>query len=606
MYLNEVRILLTTLYLLTISYSFGQLSVKNNIDLETVVKAVVGNNGLISNISKSNNTNQISHGYFQNGQSFGLNSGLLLTSGNALNALPPNSQRDKGSKIYGSSSSGLYDKQYIEFDIIPASNELKFKYVFGSEEYDEYVDDLYNDKFEISIIGNEFGSWYNFATVPNSGLPVSVGTINSKKNSNLYNPNEVSSEIMEYDGYTNALTAKVNVSPCKKYKIRFLIADQRDSYYDSGVFIEGKIESNNINPFYTIEYENNRFDSIIEQCNNAKINIIRPSNLSINNDLNIYMTYSGTADLNSDYTTSSINQIKIPKGQNQSEITINAITDNYPERLETIQIDLSLCPNTETNFSTITIPIIDQFETDIKNLSICKGQSIEINPNYPFSKDIITWTNDKLSCTSCTSPIFNQDTSTWLNYSVRDPISNCLSSDSVYVFVLPHKANFSSQIADCYTAQEREFKNSSDYANEYKWYVNDELKSEERSPILTFGNWDFGDTTSKMYTVKLITKHKQTGCTDSIKKQIIVPQNIFIPNVFTPNRDGANDSFKISGVSGNCWTFKVMNRWGKVVYQTKNYQNDWDGDDLAAGVYYFYIFNDNKDREFKGYLQLIR
>ena len=439
-----MRILLIVIYLLKIPYSFGQLTISNDKDLESIVMAVVGNNGLVSNISNGDNIDKMSYGYFQNGQSFGLNSGLLLTSGNALNALPPNSKRDKGTKIYGSSTSGLYDKQYIEFDIIPSSNELRFKYVFGSEEYDEYVEDLYNDKFEISIIGNEFGSWYNFATVPNSGLPVSVGTINGNKNSQLYNSNLLNSNVMEYDGYTNVLTARVNVSPCKKYKIRVLIADQRDSFYDSGIFIEGKIESDNTTPIYSVEYENTRFDSIIEQCNNAKINIFRPSNLSLNNDLNIYLTYSGTAELNTDYVTSSTNQIKIQKGQNKAEITLEVITDYSAEMLENIKIELSLCTNKETNFSTITIPIIDQFDSKIKNISICKGQSVKVNPNYPYIKDAIKWSNNDLSCTNCTSPIFDQDTSSWLNYTISDSISNCISNDSIYVFVLPHKANFSS------------------------------------------------------------------------------------------------------------------------------------------------------------------
>ena len=61
-------------------------------------------------------------------------------------------------------------------------------------------------------------------------------------------------------------------------------------------------------------------------------------------------------------------------------------------------------------------------------------------------------------------------------------------------------------------------------------------------------------------------------------------------NIITPNHDGLNDVLVIDNVqlyAGN--TFTVFNRWGREVYRTTNYQNNWGGDDNTAAGTYFYL-----------------
>jgi gliding motility-associated-like protein len=60
-----------------------------------------------------------------------------------------------------------------------------------------------------------------------------------------------------------------------------------------------------------------------------------------------------------------------------------------------------------------------------------------------------------------------------------------------------------------------------------------------------------------------------------------------VPNVFTPNGDGINDTFRIPGLSDQPWHLTVQNRLGAVVYEANPYANDWDGGGLPAGVYFF-------------------
>jgi gliding motility-associated-like protein len=67
-----------------------------------------------------------------------------------------------------------------------------------------------------------------------------------------------------------------------------------------------------------------------------------------------------------------------------------------------------------------------------------------------------------------------------------------------------------------------------------------------------------------------------------------------IPNVFTPNNDGTFDTWIIPGaddISTNKLT--VFNRWGNIVKEFSGYKNDWDGDNLPAGTYY-YTYDDGK------------
>jgi len=70
----------------------------------------------------------------------------------------------------------------------------------------------------------------------------------------------------------------------------------------------------------------------------------------------------------------------------------------------------------------------------------------------------------------------------------------------------------------------------------------------------------------------------------------VIPIDIFIPNTFTPNGDGKNDTFKIIGrESFDTTDLLIFNRWGNEVYRSKNYQDEWNGSGLSEGTYYYLI-----------------
>ncbi len=102
----------------------------------------------------------------------------------------------------------------------------------------------------------------------------------------------------------------------------------------------------------------------------------------------------------------------------------------------------------------------------------------------------------------------------------------------------------------------------------------------------------------------------ENGCDSATVSITVYCEEIRVHNGFSPNNDGKNDSFVIKGVEdlpGN--KLFVYNRWGLLVYQAIDYQNDWQGTwkgtDLIDGTYY-YLFDDGKGNLQSGYVQIQR
>ncbi len=118
--------------------------------------------------------------------------------------------------------------------------------------------------------------------------------------------------------------------------------------------------------------------------------------------------------------------------------------------------------------------------------------------------------------------------------------------------------------------------------------------------------WDFGDgntsneqnpeytyTEPGYYTV-LLTVETEFGCIDTISYLVKIIRelgdSLIFPNVFTPNGDGINDYFEIKNLEPEHYLGRqlvVFNRYGKKVYESNNYLNQWDGAGLAEGTYFF-------------------
>ena len=93
------------------------------------------------------------------------------------------------------------------------------------------------------------------------------------------------------------------------------------------------------------------------------------------------------------------------------------------------------------------------------------------------------------------------------------------------------------------------------------------------------------------------------GCQKDFQVVIGVDTNLMIPNVFTPNGDGVNEVFFIRNLPADNSVF-IANRWGKEVFSSRNYQNDWNGGSIEDGIYYYRIIVEGQ--AFSGWLEILR
>lgn len=223
--------------------------------------ANVSNVVVSPNLSAGDQTR--SWGFFNKGTTnFPFAKGIVLTTGQARkagnsfiqgelsDALPTQGDIDLANAL-GISNSVLKDASYIEFDFIPTAPEIKFNYLFASEEYfDNYPCD-FTDGFALLLKPNTAGSTYtNLAILPGGAGPVSVKNIRPATrfnglplacgalNAPYFGGYNISSIETNFSGRTIPLTAQATVVPGQSYHFKMVLADNQDSQFDSGVFLE--------------------------------------------------------------------------------------------------------------------------------------------------------------------------------------------------------------------------------------------------------------------------------------------------------------------------------------------------------------------------------
>jgi gliding motility-associated-like protein len=119
------------------------------------------------------------------------------------------------------------------------------------------------------------------------------------------------------------------------------------------------------------------------------------------------------------------------------------------------------------------------------------------------------------------------------------------------------------------------------------------------------------------FPAMLVVKNEY-GCIDSVYKVIIIDEDVavYIPNTFTPNDDNINDVFNIKGLGlkPDGYVMQIFDRWGTLVYTTRDINKGWDGtvkgQKAEDGVYIYSVkvIGDNGvgKKEFKGHVTLIK
>ena len=201
----------------------------------------------------------------------GMTSGIVMTTGDIDVAVGPNTVSNMSKSIvptYGDLSisdiatGSINGCSTFDFDFVCMNSYFSFNYCFGSEEYLEYCCTHVNDLFVFLLTGPdpETGDEVtrNIAMIPGSmsedhpnGIAVSVNSVNDGNRGNdgvddcysdysmYYIDNPSESEGVQYDGYTDKLTAEASIVPCQVYHMHISVCNVGDNVWDSGVFLEG-------------------------------------------------------------------------------------------------------------------------------------------------------------------------------------------------------------------------------------------------------------------------------------------------------------------------------------------------------------------------------
>jgi gliding motility-associated-like protein len=344
----------------------------------------------------------------------GLNEGVILTTGAISGPEGPHGPNNKPNAGIDNGAPGSnlinlafgypqpsFNATTLSFDFIPQGDSVAFRYVFGSEEYKEFVGSEFNDAFGFFISGpNPAGGFYNnrnLALIPGSATPVAINNVNHLTNSQFYIDNEMPPGLtIQYDGFTRPMLAWAKVIPCQTYTIRMVVADIADPIYDSGVFLEARsFKSRGYEMRYEI-VDSPSSDTLFSNCGRLRIVIRSTGDNSQARTLNLNL--SGNSINGVDYQTLPTT-VTLPAGQDSIVIFTEALFNAAGPNVKNLIVQLDdpdLCPNITLPF--INVPLVRINPMDVQTMNDlsfeCNNRLVDLSVSVsgglpPFQ---VSWT----------------------------------------------------------------------------------------------------------------------------------------------------------------------------------------------------------------------
>lgn len=531
---------------------FSQIAVDNtttNVD-QLIQDLLAGNGVVISNVQlnggSSSATNEQIGKFTTSNNVIEMLSGLIMGSGDVKMAEQFNT--GGGSTLGGSGNpatdadllsldvngNGINDQCVLEFDFVPAGDTLKFSYIFASEEYEEYVCGTVNDAFGFFVSG-----------------PDPAGGSYSSKNVALV-PDPANPSI-----FTSTFVSINTVNPG--------VAGS------SGIASEcASLDPNWAS--YNVFYQQNTTGQYEYDGRTVSLPVILPVVCGETYHLKLAIGDGGDSSFDSGVFIEEGSFASVPISiSTDSELDDDGILFESCDYSYFVlsrangdgSLDLTgtISGDAENGFD------IAQIEEEYTFLPGETSDTIWIYPQYDGVDE-----GDELVIFTIEFEVCNEP------YFVRDTL---IIRDYKYPSIeIPDSLNICTELGEEAIINTTQFDGIGPYT--YSWNTRESSKNIVLAPEKT-----------TIYTLDM-----EDGCGHSYSDtlNLVVQCPIQAPNVFTPNNDGKNDFFSIKNLEGYYNPHLIVyNRYGKLVYESMNYQNDWDGthfkngNDLAEGVYYFVV-----------------
>lgn len=534
---------------------FGQLTVDNTTTpTELVEQILVGQGVAVSNVTFNGVPAGGIHdqiGSFNGSASaLDLNAGVVLATGRIPVVTGPNNDMSASltpavsnnvadpDLLQISSTMILRDQAILEFDFVPLGDSISFRFIFGSEEYPEFVCSQWNDVFAFFLSGPGFNGPFsngaeNLAIVPNSPIPIAINTVNAGvpgvlgggayvcaasdpnwQNNSVYYVDNTGGTTLQLDAFTVPMVAGARVQCGQVYHMKIAIADAGDGSVDSAVFLEGGSFAS-VGGIAMVLSTPQGDGTLTEGCGMASLTITR-EDASAEQEVVLSIT-GGIAEL-ADLTDLPASVV-MPAGTASTTIAFAAVEDGLaegPEQLSITATTTNACGEAST--AQVWLTLLDHVPLDVA----------VVVPNLACDTELAV-------VEAMVTGGLGGHTFLWS------------TGDTVAATVVPGLVN------GVYTVQ-----------------VTDECPR----------------TTTA-------TAEVNAGC------------ELVVPNVFTPNNDGQNDTWVIHGITSVGHSLRVYNRWGHVLLETNNYRNEWRGGDAPDGTYFYELVTPHDGRSYTGTLTIL-
>lgn len=214
------------------------------------------------------------------------------------------------------------------------------------------------------------------------------------------------------------------------------------------------------------------------------------------------------------------------------------------------------------------------------NTFICPGEKITLSA--PANMASYRWS------TGATTPTIEVSTTGTYWVEVANE-SGCTSSDEIKISVKPTPSiTLLKELSVCY---------------------GETVTLNAATQDATSYHWSNGQT-SESITVTAPAEVSVTitvdGCDYVRQVNVLSDECPIIPNIITPNRDGKNDTFVLKGINIDAMEIEIFNRWGKSIYKRPKYDNMWAADGANAGIYYYRIKSRQTQKEYKGWVEVVK